>query len=227
MEATQSKPKYKNKAVEKWITAAGGVLCALLGAILLCNLILIIQGALSPERPPSVLGVTPMVVLSGSMSGEQDGHLETGDLVLVKKTDPDALKVGDVIAYMSGNSTITHRITAIETAENGGLLFTTKGDVNNAPDIKPVSESELVGLSWIRIPKLGDFALFLQQPLGIFLFIGVPLFSFLAYDSIRRRRHAMKETQRAQQMEAELTRLRSITKEGDLPSSDSDSLPEK
>lgn len=64
-----------------------------------------------------------MVVLSGSMSGQAEDSLEVGDLALIRRVEPDTLKVGDVVAYMSGGSAVTHRITAIETAEDGSLLF--------------------------------------------------------------------------------------------------------
>ena len=52
-------------------TGVGLALCVILSFFLVCNLTVIVKGALFPDRPPSVLGVTPMVVLSGSMSGEQ------------------------------------------------------------------------------------------------------------------------------------------------------------
>ena len=78
-----------------------------------------------------------MVVLSGSMSGEAEDHIEVGDLVFVGRADPEELEVGDVIAYMNGGATVTHRITAIDTNTDGDLLFTTKGDANNAEDTTP------------------------------------------------------------------------------------------
>ncbi len=99
------------------------LICIILCFALACNLTFIVKGALSPERPPSVSGMTPMVVLSGSMSGQAEDSLEVGDLALIRRVEPDTLKVGDVVAYMSGGSAVTHRITAIETAEDGSLLF--------------------------------------------------------------------------------------------------------
>lgn len=45
-----------------------------------------------------------MVVLSGSMSGQAEDSLEVGDLALIRRVEPDTLKVGDVVAYMSGGS---------------------------------------------------------------------------------------------------------------------------
>lgn len=186
----------------------GLLVCILLTLALLCNLAIILQGAIAPERPPSLLGVTPMVVLSGSMSGEQPGHIEVGDLVLVKDAAPESLAVGDVIAYMSGQTTVTHRIIAIDTAADGTIQFTTQGDANDTPDTEPVSASQLVGVYWARIPKLGDVALFLQEPLGMLLCIGAPLAAFILYDVVRRQRSANQAKQRAMALEAELQKLR-------------------
>lgn len=191
-------------------TVIGVVLCVVLGMMLLCNLTIIIKGTLQPDKPPSVLGVTPMVVLSGSMSGTQEGHIEAGDLIFVGPADPDSLQVGDVIAYMSGGSTVTHRITAINQGENGTLQFTTKGDANNTEDTQPVAEAQLVGRYLGRLPRVGDFALFLQQPLGMLLFIGVPLLAFILYDILRRQHYANRERQHTQALQAELERLRAM-----------------
>ncbi len=191
-------------------TVVGAILCVVLGAMLLCNLTLIIKGALFPEKPPSVLGITPMVVLSGSMSGEQEGHIEVGDLIFVGRAEPEELAVGDVIAYMSGQTTVTHRITAIDSSGDS-LLFTTKGDANDTQDTEQVTEDQLVGRFLWRLPKVGDFALFLQQPLGMLLFAGIPLMAFILYDILRRQRYANRQSRRAAELEAELERLRATS----------------
>ena len=218
-------PTQSSKASRSSRIAAvlGLVLCVLLGSLLLCNLIIIVKGALQPDRPPSLLGVTPLVVLSGSMSGTQEGHIETGDFVFVRSVAPETLEEGDVIAFLSGGVTVTHRITAIDTAEDGSLLFTTKGDANDTEDTDAVTAEQLVGIYQGRIPKVGDFALFLQRPLGMLLFIGVPLLSFILYDIFRRQRNARFEKEKAQEMEAELARLRSLTEERETSSVGADS----
>lgn len=194
-------------------TVIGGIFCILLGFLLLCNLIIIVKGTVNPEKPPSVFGITPMVVLSGSMSGDAEDHIEVGDLIFVGNEEPENLQVGDVIAYMSGGTAVTHRITEINTDEDSGLLFTTKGDANEAEDTEAVTEEQVIGVYQVRIPKAGDFALFLQQPQGMLLFIGVPLLAFIIYDIIRRQRYAGREKAKAQEMEAELERLRSLAGE--------------
>ena len=198
------------KSPSKLVSAVGLVLCIIFGSLLICNLTIIIKGTLYPERPPSVLGVTPMVVLSGSMSGEAKDHIEVGDLIFVGKAEPDELEVGNVIAYMEGEVVVTHRIIGIETGEDGKLLFYTKGDANNTEDREPVTEDNLVGIYRWRIPVVGDFALFLQTPLGMVLFIGVPMLAFIMYDILRRRHYAEKEEKRTAELEAELARLREM-----------------
>lgn len=205
-------------------TGIGLVLCILFGFLLICNLTIIVKGTLYPEKPPSVLGVTPMVVLSGSMSGTQEGHIEIGDLIFVGPADPEALQTGDVIAFMSGNSSVTHRIVGIETAEDGSLLFTTRGDANTGEDTEPVTEDQIIGVYWGRLPQVGNFALFLQKPLGMLLFIGVPVLAFIIYDIIRRQKYANQEKKKTQALEEELARLRSLAEQS--PASPEDTSPQ-
>lgn len=195
----------RKSKMQRILSGIYGVFCIILIFLLICNVTIIVKGVVSPERPPSVLGMTPMVVLSGSMSGEQEGHIEIGDLIVARKVDAADLKVGDVISYMDGKSAVTHRIIGIVEGYTGNLFFETKGDANNAPDLSTVSQDQLIGKFWFRLPYLGDFALFLQQPLGMLLFAGVPLVAFLLYDIIRRRRL----------LEAEMQRLRE--KAGEIP----------
>lgn len=205
--------KEKSSATHKGLTIIGAVLCVVFGFMLICNLTIIIKGTLYPEKPPAVLGNTPLVVLSGSMSGDAPDHIEVGDLIFVGKVESEDLEVGNIIAFMQGKTVVTHRIIDIQTGESGELLFYTQGDANNAPDQSPVSESELVGIYKGRIPKVGDFAIFMQTPLGMIIFIGVPLAAFIIYDVIRRQRYAAKESKKTAELEAELERLRALAGE--------------
>ena len=198
---------------QKALTVIGIILCVVFGFMLICNIVIIVKGTLYPERPPQVLGVTPMVVLSGSMSGDAPDHIEAGDLIFVVPVEPEDLKVGDIITYMEGSTVVTHRIIEISTDEGGKLQFLTKGDANNTADTNPVSQDDLVGIYKARIPKVGDLAMFMQTPLGMILFIGVPLLAFLAYDIIRRQKHAAKDQKRTEELEAELARLRALAAE--------------
>ena len=206
-------PAAKSSNTNKFTSVVGLILCIVFGFMLICNLTIIVKGTIAPEKPPSVLGVTPMVVLSGSMSGTAEDHIEVGDLIFVGKADPDKLQAGDVIAFMDGKVVVTHRILEVQTRDDGKLQYITKGDANNSADLRPVHEDNLVGIYKARIPKLGDFALFLQTPLGMVLFIALPLIAFILYDIIRRQQYANKEAKRTSELEEELARLRKLAGE--------------
>lgn len=204
--------KEQQEQENKLLSVVGLILCIIFGFMLICNLTIIIKGTLYPEKPPSVLGITPMVVLSGSMSGDAPDHIEVGDLIFVGKAEASQLEAGDVIAFMDGKVVVTHRIVEVQSGDNG-IEFITKGDANNAIDQTPVTEDKLVGIYKARLPKVGDFAMFLQTPLGMLLFIGVPLLSFIIYDIIRRQQYANKEKQRSAELQEELERLRKLAGE--------------
>ena len=185
----------------------GAVLCVVFGFFLVCNIIIIVKGTLHPETPPTVLGVAPMVVLSGSMSGTAEDHIEVGDLIFTTTPDLDSLQVGDVVAFMDDDVVVTHRIVDITADKSGKKQFVTKGDANNTEDPAIYPES-VIGVYRGRIPKLGDFALFLQKPLGMAVFIGVPVCAFVIGDVIRRRKQAQHSDEETARLREELERLK-------------------
>ena len=198
----------------KMVNAICIVLCVILSMMLISNLTIIIKGWLSPERPPEVLGITPMIVLSGSMSGTHEGHIEVGDMIFIDKATPEEVKVGDVISFMEGKVVVTHRVVDI-IERDGNISFKTKGDANNAEDEGAVRSDELIGIYKTRIPKLGDIALFLQTPTGMLLFVGVPLLLFIIYDVLRRQKLAKKESEKTAELQAEIERLKQLANKTD------------
>ena len=106
-----------------------------------------------------------------------------------------------------GKSVVTHRIIDVYD-EDGERMFVTKGDANNAQDMDPVSADKVVGLYRFRIPKLGDFAIFLQKPLGMMLFIAVPVLIFIIVDILRRRRGGRKNDDENERLRREIEELR-------------------
>lgn len=203
----------KKLTSQRVLTAIALIACIVFGFMLICNIVIIVKGTASPERPPSVFGVTPLVVLSGSMSGDAPDHIEAGDLIFVTPIKASDLVEGNVITFMQGKTVVTHRIVKISTDGNGKLQFITKGDANNIEDTRPVSEDDLVGICRGRIPMAGDMAIFMQTPLGMILFIGVPLLAFLAYDVIRRQKYAAADREKTAELQAELERLRAMAAE--------------
>lgn len=205
MKETQTGHTAKNRIS----TLLGILLCLLFSLILMINLTIIIKGSIQPDKPPSIFSITPLVTMSGSMSGDREGHIEIGDMIFVIEADAEKLAVGDVIAFMEPGSTsvVTHRIVEITTNDSGTLEFHTKGDANNAVDATPVTTDRLIGKYANRIAGVGNFSLFLEQPLGMGIFIGLPMLSFIIYDILHRQLTANKVSKREQELQAEIERL--------------------
>lgn len=184
-------------AGNKALNIIGLVLCLLMLPIVIINMSMFIQSLIEPDVPPNFLGYTPVIVSSGSMSPE----FEVTDLVIVKAPeDAASLEDGTVICYLSGNSLVTHRIIGQETANDGLMVYITQGDANNAPDRTRVDPSQIVGVYQTHIPELGKFALFMQTPTGITLFVVMPLLALFALYSIldQRRFKALLREKEAQ-----------------------------
>jgi signal peptidase len=82
-----------------------------------------------------------------------------GTLVIVKPTDPQQIRIGDVITYQikSGQpEVVTHRVIQIvEPAKVGDTVkFITKGDANSLADpvVKPI---QVRGTVWYAVPYIG------------------------------------------------------------------------
>lgn len=182
-------------------------LCVIFGILLVGNITIIAKGALQPDKAPSLFGYTPMIVLSGSMQTDRDDSIDVGDLVVTKRTDVQSLQKGDVIAYQNGTAIVTHRIVNVSSAD-GETVFQTQGDANNTPDDVKITPGMIVGRKVLTIPYLGRFAMFLQKPIGMLLFIALPVFLLALYDMLKRSTTAQRERQRRRKLEREVSRLR-------------------
>lgn len=119
-----------------------------------------------------ILGIKTYTVTSGSM----EPTYRVGSLVYVKSTDPEELKVGDVISFMLNEDTVaTHRIVEIlpDEEDESILRFRTKGDANDDPDGTPVHYKNVIGKVVFSISGLGYFADFVQHPPGMYIAIGI------------------------------------------------------
>ena len=128
-------------------------------------------------KAPSVLGFSVFQVQSGSMEPE----IPIGGIVIVHKTKPSSLKVGDIISFYSNDTEIsgkinTHRIIEIKDSDSGEKIFRTKGDANDAEDTAAVFEVDLIGKVIVNIGTVGGSVLgVLRNPKIIFIFIVLPL----------------------------------------------------
>ena len=184
MGALSSEDKKKGKV----FTVVGIALCVVLIPILIINLTLIIKSFVYPDKVPGFMGYKPFIVLSGSMEPE----FYAGDIVLVKEAPTGTLTTGDIIAFRLNNSVVTHRIIEINDSE-GKREYFTKGDNNTTEDNIAITDDMVEGKYLFRISGVGNFALFMQTPLGMVLFIAVPLILFILYDMLRRRHYYLVE----------------------------------
>lgn len=118
-----------------------------------------------------------MVVLSGSM----EPAIKMGSVVIVK---PQAdYKIGEVITFGTVSKTktpTTHRIHDIK-VNVGTPIYITKGDANNAPDVKEVLPREVVGKVLFSVPYIGFAVDTAKKPLGFMFIIIVPAL-YIIYD---------------------------------------------
>lgn len=178
------------------------VLIVLLFPILACNMTMVIKGMVDKKNPPSVFGVIPLAVLSGSMDDGSPDCIKVGDMIFVKEADVNELKVGDIITFSIGDDYITHRIKEIKTEDGAVTGFVTKGDANNTTDgIIPIEN--VYGKYYKRIPNLGNFAIFLQTPVGIIVFVGIPFAAYIIIDIMQRLAEKRKASQAKAAAEAD------------------------
>lgn len=105
-----------------------------------------------------LLPVFPSTVAGGSMSPT----LELGDMVVLTKVSPSAIKEGDIIEYRQGEMNTVHRVIDIE--ESGGVTqFITKGDANDIADVEPVLAEQVRGKVIFAVPKVGWVTLVLRH----------------------------------------------------------------
>ena len=85
-------------------------------------------------KTPNIAGYSFLRITTGSM--EPTYGVDT--MIVVKKTEPSEIKVGDVISFYSSDPALdgavnTHRVTAVR-REGDQWVYTTRGDANNVDD---------------------------------------------------------------------------------------------
>lgn len=193
----------KKTATGKALTGVGIAVCLVLSIVFIINVTLIVKSYINPDKVPDFMGYKPFIVLSGSMEPE----IMAGDLIITKVITPENVAVGDVISFrVEDDIVVSHRVTEIQKEE--GLSFLTKGDANTGMDATEVLPEKIEGRYIWRGAGLGRFALFLQTPIGMLIFVITPLCMFIIYDIVSRNRRNKKKTQREEELEAELAALK-------------------
>lgn len=103
-----------------------------------------------------------------------ESEIYAGDIAVVKEIDTDKLHEGDVIAFNIDGTVVTHRIQKIIN-ENGSVKYITKGDNNNVEDSRYVLPQQVEGIYKFKIRRLGNLAMFLQEPAGMIISLSIPI----------------------------------------------------
>ncbi len=171
---------FENKVV-KTILKIIKLLIELL--VLFVVMIILVQRFTNNEH--SFLGYRIFNVATGSM----EPSLNVGDTIVSKECDPKDLKVDDVIVYR-GNKVdyngkiITHKIIKIETAEDGKLLFHTKGIANVVED-PIVEESQIYGKVIHNNAVLTLACKLLVNKYFLYFFVILPLIIYFFYGFVK------------------------------------------
>jgi signal peptidase I len=166
-------PKRRQEPAEK--TGLGKLADSVAGALVWIISFSLLGGsvlyAFSSNPDKSLFGYRIYDVLTTSMTPQpsgQAGGFYAGDMIIVKKAQPQDVKVGDVITFRpraGADTYLTHRL--IDVFENEeGAFFLTKGDANQSED-PPIPQDRLIGVKIYSIPKLGGAIRFVKNNLVV------------------------------------------------------------
>ncbi|EMA6342200.1 signal peptidase I [Bacillus cytotoxicus] len=128
---------------------------------------------------PTMMGYQFKTVLSGSM----EPTFLTGSVIAIEPTkDGSKYQKGDVITFKESDTKIvTHRIIDVQNA-NGKVMYVTKGDNNNGPDMKPVLAENVIGkYEDITVPYVGYLLNYANSKAGAALLLIIPGLFLLGY----------------------------------------------
>ena len=218
--AAAKKAKVKNAVMIGVIVA----LIVVLLPLLIINLTLIIKGSLNPDMPPDLFGTAPLAVTTDAMAGEEEGCFSDGALIFVKLLEEDekeTLKEGDVITFRSEELFVTYRITEVVRGEDGSVhSFRAIGDQDAKEGVNvplTVSPENVIGVVTGSVAGLGGFAMFLQTPVGVLVFVGIPVVAYLIYDisriALSNKRAKAAQGEKLREKDEEIARLKAMVGE--------------
>ena len=99
-----------------------------------------------------------LVIATESMTGE----INKGDMILYERYDAQPIKEGQVIVFQENESKIVHRVVKIENI-GGEIRYYTKGDANKDLDDGYRTESDIIGLTDVKLAYLGYPTLWIRE----------------------------------------------------------------
>ena len=169
------KKKYERKLIIKRLLKI--IYVPIIASIVLITMLAGYKKYVKHENNISILGFRQYIVATSSM----EPQYKIGDLIIIKETPKEQIKVGDVINFFAENGvdTITHRVTHVVN-ENGQIFFKTKGDNNNSEDSELINSNQVQGVIVFKISKVGTIMTRILTETGISI-----LFVFIIISYIR------------------------------------------
>lgn len=212
--------------VRNAITIAVTVILIVLLLPLLCiNLTLIIKGSLNPDMPPDLFGTAPLAVTTDAMAGDAEGCFDEGALIfvdLLTAEEVQSLREGDVVTFRSSDDLfVTLRIAEVLKNDAGEVTaFSVLGDKDAAGGVNvplTVSPENVIGVVTGSVAGLGGFAMFLQTPVGVLVFVGIPVVAYLIYDisriALSNKRAKAAQGEKLREKDEEIARLKAMVGE--------------
>ena len=176
-----------------------------------------------------LFGFQAYIVRTDSMSATD---FTSGDLILIKEVDPATLQAGDIIAFISQNTSnfgevVTHKIRSLTTDAEGNLGFITYGTTTDTDDESVVTYGYVLGKYQAALPGVGTFFTFLKTTPGYICCILLPFLLLIVIQGVNsvnlfrqyrqeqtdelqaQRDQIAAEREEAQKMMAELQKMRS------------------
>ena len=142
--------------------------------ILLYNIFLITKSTLDKTDAKSMFGYRAYVITTNSM----EPTINVGDIIIVSGIEKDKI--------------ITHRIVGIEETEKG-LKYVTKGDNNLTKDTEEISYEQILGTIVLKIPRIGNIILLLEDKIYIILLLNLILIIYINTKRVEEKKKMRRE----------------------------------
>jgi len=135
----------------------------------------------------SIFGYKMYIVNSDSMAKTD---FDAGSLIFVKEVEPQTLKEGDIITFISQDTdsfgeTVTHKIRKLTKDSEGQPGFVTYGTTTDSNDETIVTYPYVLGKYQFAVPHLGTFFNFLKTTPGYFVCIFTPFMLIIIYEAVK------------------------------------------
>lgn len=156
----------------------------------------IITVATVDKNDRNLFGYKFYIVQTDSMSLSEKNpdaeiYFDAGDMIVSKVSkDPTALQPGDVITFMSINTssygeTITHMIREVRVSDSGRVLgYETYGINTGTSDEALVTPDFVLGVYVAKMPAVGRFFAFVKSVPGYITCILVPFLLLIGYNGV-------------------------------------------